>query len=132
VKGGDENPDEAPAGDGPLDELFEGREWRTGTSLDHYTPLYRMLRMRGISQHDADLMDITNVALELGLTAPGPAGQTSDDMGPILGPDGLPVAGTAPVGMRPPRWWRGNRAAYQSSRRAMGQLRAIDGGMSRE
>jgi hypothetical protein len=131
VRGGDDNPDNPPDRADPLDELFEGREWRVGTSLDRYTPLYRMLRMRGISQHDADLMDITNVALELGITAPGPAGQ-SDDMGPILGPDGLPVAGTAPVGIKPPSWWRGNRAAYQSSRRAMGQLRAIDGGMSDE
>jgi hypothetical protein len=124
---GDDEPD-----DTSLDDLFEGREWRTGTSIDHYTPLYRLMRARGISQHDVDRMDITNVALELGLAASGVDGTRADDQGPVLGPDGQPVAGTAPVGIKPPAWWRGNRAAYRSSTRAMGQLRSVGGGMDQD
>lgn len=124
MKGGPERSGDAAT------ELFDGREWRTGTSIDHYTPLYRMLRMRGITQHEADLMDITNVALELGVSAHGPDGRAVDDLGPIVGPDGEPVPGTAPVGIKPPSWWRGNRAAFRSSTQAGTQLAGEQGGMN--
>lgn len=119
-----------------LDDLFGGREWRTGTYIDRYTPIYRLLLdTRGIREHEANQMDITNVALTIGVPARGPDTEVADvetpvaDEGPILGPDGLPVPGTAPVGIKPPSWWRGDREAFRTSTRAADQLAGHQGGM---
>lgn len=121
MKGGDDQ-DSSPD---PHADLFGGIAWRTDTYLDRYTPLYAALFRRGISQHDARQMDITLVALTLGI--PADASQVIDV--PILGPDGERVPATAPPGIKRPKWWRGDKAAFTSSQQAGGQLRVVGGGM---
>lgn len=114
-------------GDAPPRPLEQDEtEWRTGTYLDSYTPLYRMLLRLGIKEHEARQMDITNVALTLGVPGPGVDGPSLADVveeapAPV-GPHGEHIAGTAPPGIPPPPWWRGDRAAFRSSVAAAGAL----------
>lgn len=127
MKGGHKNNDDDDApGD---EEVDDGPDWRTGTYLDRYIPLYRALwQRRGIPQHDADRMDITLVAVELGV----PASAGSDDLAdvePILGADGQRAPATAPSGIKRPAWWRGDKTAFANATRAGAQLRTHQGGM---
>jgi hypothetical protein len=105
-------------------------EWRTGTYLDQFTPLYRsLLTVYGIKEHEARQMDITNVALTLGVPAHGVQGPSLADVmeqAPTpTTPEGEHIPGTAPPNIPPPRWWRGNRAAFQSSVGAASDLNMV-------
>lgn len=123
MRGGPPSDSDTPEPD-RFAELFGGIEWRTGTHLDRYTPLYAALVRRGITQHDADLMDITMVALTLGISADS-VRDAADDV--VLMPDGTRHPATTPAGIKVPSWWRGNRAAYRTSTRAGRQLSVADG-----
>lgn len=96
--------------------------WSTGTVLDHYGPVYLALRQQGVSADEADRMDISMVAVMLGVE---PTRAAPADDAPVVDRDGKRVAATAPEGIRPPSFWRGNRAAFRSmvaGARELGEL----------
>lgn len=84
-------------------------EWRTGTVIDSYTPLYGVLLTRGVKPHEADMLDLTTVATLLGIAASGPTGRGQE---------------------RPanaPSWWTDDDAAAFSSVEAARQLGFVVG-----
>ena len=85
--------------------------------IDEFTPVYLALMARGVSYADARGMDISTVVAVLDI--PDGAAAPAEDQ-QVLDADGNPAPGTAPLHLiRPPKWWRGDRAAYASSRQAM-------------
>lgn len=78
-------------------------EWKTGTSIDSYTPVYQLLADRGIRPNEADMMDITTVATLLGVSARPPEPELVD-------------------GLKPPPWWGGDAEAADSSIEAARQM----------
>jgi hypothetical protein len=71
-------------------------------------------------------MDISVLAGILGteveIEEPAPVAEE-----PILLDDGTVAPATAPVGIKPPKWWKGNQAAFDSSVTAMGQVANMPG-----
>lgn len=97
----------------------KGKEWRTGTAIDNFTPVYRALLGQGITPDIADGMDLTVIAVLLGVPARGPGRAVVEaipvDDQPLLAADGTPAPATAPPGMRKPSWWVGDSAAFSSA-----------------
>lgn len=79
--------------------------------------IYHWLRERldedGRAQMDDALADADRVELVV-RTAPAAAPQRRH------------VPGTAPPGIRPPSWWKGDRAAFRSSQQAMSDITRRD------
>jgi hypothetical protein len=80
----------------------------------------------GIKPHEADLMDISVVADFLGVH---PAATEAELAPAPLLDDGTVPAATAPRGIRPPKWWRGDAAAFRSSVAAQREQAETPGSM---
>lgn len=78
-------------------------------------------------------MDISVLAVVLGLAtgevtpAEVEAGVVED---PILLDDGSVAPATAPIGIKPPKWWKGNQAAFDSTVIAQQQMGGAIGSFS--
>lgn len=89
--------------------------------IDDFTPVYLALMERGIDYASARGMDISLVGAVLGVAATESVPEDEAEA-PLLAADGSPAPATAPAGMKPPSWWKGNAAAFQSMKRGAVEL----------
>lgn len=108
------------------------REWRTGTTIDHYTPVYRAMLQAGLTPDAVDRMDISVLAVMLGRRAPGLDGPVVSDQVIAVErpkrPDGSPVPATMPEWLRKRRGGFDDQAAFSTMLRGASELgqRPID------
>ena len=106
--------EERPSGEGPL----TGYE-----SVDLYAPAYAALLSLGVQPDAADRMDISTAAYLLGRTGGDSADETLTDA------EGNPAPATSSHGIRKPKWWRGDRQAFQDMQQASRDIASFrDGG----